>query len=169
MRPAAALIAVIALLDQLSKYWVVEHLMRPDGETATPFWTPVWIEVTPFFNLVMAWNRGISFGLFHAGSLLETLALAGVALAIVSGLTVWMVRAETQYLRMALALVIGGAIGNLIDRLRWGAVADFLDFHAFGWHFWAFNVADAAISIGAALLVFDALFSKSDSRKNTAP
>ncbi len=169
LRLGLSVAAVVLLLDQISKQWIVEGVMRPEGVTETPFFTPERIEVTPFFNLVMTWNRGISFGLFNTGAPYNTIALSALALVIVGGLVWWMKSAETRFLRLSIGLVIGGALGNLIDRIRWGAVADFLDFHAFGWHFWAFNVADAAISVGAALLVLDALFGKGDSRKNTDP
>lgn len=141
------LAAVIILVDQLVKLWVV-GTMQAD---------PRVIEVTPFLNLVMAWNRGVSFGMF-ADAEFGPWVFLGVAVVFSVVLAVWMWRSDSRLLRLALAAMIGGALGNAIDRVRWGAVADFVDVHAFGWHFWAFNVADAAISIGAVLLIADSLF-----------
>lgn len=143
---------VIVILDQLSKWWVVERLMQP----------PRVIEVTPFFNLVMTWNRGITFGLFGDTNW-GRWAFAVLALVIVAILLSWLARAAQRWVAAALGLIIGGAIGNVIDRIRWGAVADFLDFHLLGWHWWAFNLADAAIIIGVALLLLDALFGGKES------
>jgi signal peptidase II len=145
---ALALAAVILLADQASKIWVVDTLMA-DG------WRV--IEVLPFFNLVMTWNPGVSFGMFGNGAIHPWMFLAFAALLSL-GLGVWLWRSTSRVLHYGLGLMIGGALGNGIDRARWGAVADFLDVHAFGWHFWAFNVADAAISIGALLLIVDSLF-----------
>ncbi|SDH70359.1 signal peptidase II [Roseospirillum parvum] len=137
--------ALVLLLDQLTKWVMVSLVMVP----------PRIIEVTPFFNLVMAWNTGVSFSLFTgAGPWL----LTGLSLGIAGGLMLWLARADGKRLRLALSLIIGGAIGNAIDRIRFGAVADFLDVHAMGYHWPAFNVADSAITIGAVLLVWDSLF-----------
>lgn len=146
-----AVAAVTLVLDQISKWWIVGSVMNP----------PRAIELTPFFNLVMVWNRGITFGLFgdaHWGRW----AFAAVALAIVAVLGSWLWRATHRSTALALGLVIGGAIGNVIDRARWGAVADFLDFHVAGWHWPAFNVADSAIVIGVGLLLLEALFSRKE-------
>ncbi|MFN4282998.1 MAG: signal peptidase II [Alphaproteobacteria bacterium] len=145
--PVGLGIAVLLLvLDQISKWWIVGTVMNP----------PRRIEVTPFFNLVMVWNEGVTFGL---GNNVEwgRWLFAGLALVIVVILIGWLARAAHLWVLVALGLVIGGAIGNVIDRLRWGAVADFLDFHAFGWHWPAFNLADAGIVVGVLLLVLDAL------------
>ena len=141
--------AVVILLDQLSKWWVLEVVMQP---------IPHVVEVTPFFNLVMAWNTGVSFGTFGSSYAFMPYVLSAVALAIVVALALWLRQADRRYIALALGMVIGGAIGNVIDRFRFGAVADFLDFHVGGWHFWAFNVADSGISVGVALLVLDGLF-----------
>lgn len=149
------LAALVVVLDQLTKWWIVERVMQP----------PRIIPVTAHFNLVMGWNRGISFGLFNTGSALNDWLLPVLAIAIVIGLGVWLRKAERALVAWAIGLVIGGAIGNVIDRLRYGAVADFLDLHVAGWHWPAFNVADTAISVGAALLVFDALFARPESHK----
>ena len=141
--------AVVILLDQLTKWWILEVVMQP---------IPHVVEVTPFFNLVMAWNTGVSFGTFGSSHAFMPYVLSAVALAIVVALVMWLRQADRRYVALALGMVIGGAIGNVIDRFRFGAVADFLDFHIGGWHFWAFNVADSGIGVGVALLVLDGLF-----------
>lgn len=134
---------VVLALDQATKLMVLWWLDP---------WQPV--AVTPFLNLRVVWNPGVSFGMLGgAGPVLLTL----LALAIVTALVVWMARTDRGLVGLALGLVTGGAIGNVVDRARFGAVLDFLDFHAFGYHWPAFNVADAAITIGAALIVADSL------------
>jgi len=139
-------LAVVAL-DQLTKWWILDIVMRP----------PRLIEVTAFFNLVLVWNRGISFGLFNSGSPWNAVILTAVAIVIVVALLIWLRRVESALLAAAIGLIVGGAIGNVIDRVRFGAVCDFLDVHAFGYHWPAFNVADSAISVGAVVLLYDAL------------
>jgi signal peptidase II len=144
-------IAVLAL-DQASKWWIVHHIMA----------APKVIQVTSFFNLVLGYNRGVSFGMFGSGEEFGRWALVALALAIVTALTVWLVRAEKPLLAAALGMIIGGAVGNVLDRARLGGVVDFLDFHAFGYHWPAFNVADTGITVGAALLIFDSIFGDHD-------
>ena len=147
--------AIILIADQLSKWWIVSSVMVP----------PRVIPVTPFFNLVMGWNRGVSFGLFNNDSPLNDWVLPLIALVIVGFLLVWLFRAEKPLMALALGSVIGGALGNVIDRFHYGSVADFLDVHIAGYHWPAFNVADAGISVGAVILVVDSLFSGSDKNK----
>lgn len=166
MRPGLILAVIIVVLDQLSKWWVVERVMRPEGVVDTPFFSPTRIEVLPFFDLVMAWNRGVSFGIFNNDGRWNALALSVLSVAIAIGLVVWMRKSTTTLVTLALGGIIGGALGNVVDRVRWGAVADFLDVHVMGYHWPAFNLADSAISVGAVLLVLDALFTKSSSTKN---
>ncbi len=137
----------IVVADQLVKWWIVGDVMNP----------PRVIEVTPFFNLVMVWNRGVSFGAFNTASPAMSWALTALALAIAAGLLAWLWRAKSRLIAVALGLVIGGALGNVIDRVRLGAVADFLDFHVGGYHWPAFNLADAAITIGVGLILLEAL------------
>jgi signal peptidase II len=159
MRLAALLGTLTILLDQLTKWLVVEKLMRPDGVTETPFYVLYSVTITPFFSLVMAWNRGVSFGMFNnLDSRYNAWVLTAVSLVICAGLVAWMVRCADPLLRAGLALIVGGALGNVIDRVRFGAVADFLDVHVAGYHWPAFNLADSAITLGAALLLADALF-----------
>ncbi len=140
--------AAVLFLDQVTKWWIVSTVMQP----------PRIIEVTPFFNLVMGWNYGISFGFLNSVPALAQWLLPMVVVAITSALGVWLYRIDRLRPALALGLIIGGAIGNLIDRLRFGAVADFLDFHAFGTHWPAFNAADSAITVGAIVLILDSLF-----------
>lgn len=143
--------ALVTALDQLSKWVVLEIVMDP----------PRIIPVTPFFNLVLVWNRGVSFGfLSHASSQWMPWLLTALALAIMAVLAWWLRRAATRLMVLALGLVMGGALGNVIDRLRFGAVADFLDVHIAGVHWPAFNMADSAITVGAALILYDVLFAK---------
>lgn len=165
MKRALGLAAAIIVLDQLTKWWVVEKLMRPLGVWETPFYTPARIEVLPFFDLVMAWNRGVSFGILNNDGNWNAVALSLLSLVIVAGLIVWLRKVQSSMVALALGGIIGGALGNVVDRVRWGAVADFLDVHVVGYHWPAFNLADSAISIGAVVLVLDALFARPSSSK----
>lgn len=143
-----ALALLVTALDQLTKWIIVYHVMAP----------PQRIEITSFFNLVMGWNRGVSFGMFNNDWGATVWILSIVAIVIIVVLSVWLTRAGNWVLAIGLGLIIGGALGNLIDRLRFGAVADFLDFHAFGYHWPAFNVADTGITVGAICLLVETLF-----------
>jgi signal peptidase II len=147
MRKWLGIAAAVIVLDQVTKAWIARSFTLHES-----------VEITPFFNMVLVYNRGAAFSL---------LADAGgwqrgffIAIAIVASVWIaWLLRrhaAETLFC-LALSLVLGGALGNVIDRVHAGAVLDFLDFHAFGYHWPAFNVADIAISCGAVLLVWDAL------------
>jgi lipoprotein signal peptidase len=116
----------------------------------------------------MVWNRGVTFGMFAGDEAWTQIALGAVALVIAAILLRWMARAETRGIALALGAIIGGAVGNVIDRVRFGAVADFLDAHAWGWHWYVFNIADAAIVLGVVTLVADALFRPSPGGKPAA-
>ncbi|CAA7613206.1 signal peptidase II [Magnetospirillum sp. UT-4] len=166
LRPGLILAAIVMILDQATKWWIVETVMRPEGVAETPFFSPVRIEVLPVFDLVMAWNRGVSFGIFNTDGPWNALVLSVLSLVISGGLVLWLHKAETRLVGYALGAIIGGALGNVVDRIRWGAVADFLDVHVAGWHWPAFNLADSAITVGAVLLVLDALFPRRDLGKN---
>ena len=146
MRLGLAVASVIVIADQIIKWWAIALLAEQ----------PYGIEVLPFFNLILVWNQGISFGIF-GGGLLPPWLLGGVALAVALSLVIWLRKAETRLLAATIGLVIGGALGNVVDRFRFGAVADFLDFHWAGYHWPAFNLADAAISVGVVILLLDAL------------
>jgi signal peptidase II len=115
------------------------------------------VSVLPFFNLVMVWNPGISYGLFPAQGVFGTVLLVIFSVAAVAGLGWWLWSATRATLAAGLGLVIGGAIGNLIDRLVYGRVADFFHFYVRGYDWYVFNLADCAITLGVAALLYDAL------------
>jgi signal peptidase II len=138
---------VIAVADQATKWLIVARVMNP----------PRIIEVLPFLDLVMVWNRGVSFGVFNNGSEAMKWMLTGFALAIAAGLVFWLWRAKDRLTAIAVGLIIGGAVGNVIDRVRFGAVADFLDVHVGDYHWPAFNLADSAITVGVGLILLEAL------------
>jgi signal peptidase II len=144
LRQGLAIAGLVVVLDQLTKWAILTWLERA-------------IALTPFFNLVLVWNRGVSFGMFDSASRLGPWVLSGLALVVVVLLLGWLRRVDHPLTAAGLGLIIGGAIGNVIDRVRFGAVIDFLDFHALGWHWPAFNVADSAICVGALLLLVDGL------------
>ncbi len=155
------LIALVVLIaDQASKAYVLYGL----DFIACPACLP--IEVTSFFNLTMVWNRGISYGLLPANSDWQVWLLIGFSLGMSLVLSWWLVRAQSRWLALGLGLVVGGALGNVIDRFVYGAVADFFHFHAFGKSWYVFNVADAAIVMGVVAILIDALFI---ARPKTAP
>ncbi|MDH4189182.1 MAG: signal peptidase II [Betaproteobacteria bacterium] len=146
MRKAALWFGIAALLivaDYASK-WLVLARIAP-GER---------IEVTGFFNLVLVFNKGAAFSFLSTASGWQTPLFLAIAVAAAVLISVLLVRpTPSPVYRAALALILGGALGNAVDRLRFGQVVDFLDFHYLGWHWPAFNVADAAITVGALLLV----------------
>lgn len=115
------------------------------------------IEIAPFFNLVLTLNRGISFGLFNQGSDVGPYVFLALSLAIVGGLLIWLRRIDRMWIAAAVGLIIGGALGNALDRLRHGGVVDFLDFHALSYHWPAFNLADTAIVIGVSFLLLEGM------------
>ncbi len=156
-RLGLAIAAAIVAADQASKWWILAVVMEP----------PRLITVTPFFDLVMAWNRGISFGLFNDHAEWNRWVLPGLAIVIIAVLLVWLWRETGRFTAMALGAIVGGAVGNLIDRfLHNGAVADFIQVHAGPYYWPAFNLADSAISIGATMLVWHALFGRSERTKS---
>jgi signal peptidase II len=115
------------------------------------------VPVLPFFNLVMVWNPGISYGLFPASSWLGTAILEVFSVGAVIGLGWWLWRLTSLSLGVGIGLVIGGALGNLIDRLIYGRVADFFHFYGFGYDWYVFNIADTAITLGAIAIVYEVL------------
>lgn len=166
----------LVILDQISKWIVLEYFFKPEMNNETmdktldifdwiastvrlPF---AQIEITSFFNLTMVWNQGISFGLFQSGSPWPLIIIATIISVVFS---VWLCRTKSWVEAICLSMVIGGAIGNIIDRLHFSAVADFLDFHAFGWHYPAFNLADSFITVGIVILVMNSLFFDRDNEK----
>ncbi len=144
----AALLVLIA--DQASKWWILNGIDLPAlGQ----------VVVLPVLNLTMVWNRGVTFGLLNGFGTWGSVILAAVALAVVAALAVWLRRAESRLVAMAIGAIAGGAIGNVIDRVRYGAVVDFIHAHVetrwgdMSWY--VFNVADAAIVCGVAALVIE--------------
>ncbi len=151
----------ILVADQISKWWVLEVFDLP---------ARVSVPVLPFLNLTMVWNRGITFGLLSSDSGWGAALLAAVALGVVAALTVWLWQAERMAVALALGAVAGGAVGNVIDRIAYGAVVDFLHAHAGGWSWYVFNVADAAIVCGVGLLLLDSLLAgRKDGRAGQVP
>jgi lipoprotein signal peptidase len=142
----AALVVLVA--DQVSKWWVVDVLHLPQlGQ----------IVLLPMLNFTMVWNRGVTFGLLTSFGDSSYLLLAAVALAVVIALVVWLRRAESRLVAISLGAIVGGALANVIDRLRFGAVIDFIHAHIGDWSWYVFNLADAAIVCGVAALVIDSL------------
>ena len=147
---------VVLVLDQASKLWLLN--VFDIGRRGA-------VRITPFFDLVLAWNTGISYGwLQNMGTTGQTLLMAGKAVAVVL-LAIWMARSQTRLAVIGLGLIIGGAIGNAIDRIAYGAVVDFALFHVavagktYSWY--VFNLADAAIVAGVGALLYDSLFASS--------
>ncbi len=144
------LVAAVVVLaaDQASKWWILDVVQLPEvGQ----------IVLLPVLNLTMVWNRGVTFGLLTNFGHWSYLLLAAIALAVVAGLVVWLRRAESRLVATALGAIVGGALSNVIDRLRFGAVVDFIHAHLGGWSWYVFNLADAAIVCGVAVLVLDSL------------
>ena len=142
--------ALVIVLDQISKLWIINHFVY--GETLAVF---------SVFNLVLAHNAGAAFSFLSDAGGMQRWLFSAIAI-IASGWIVWLLRRHTQQklFCFALALVLGGALGNLIDRIAYGYVVDFLDFYWDTYHFPAFNVADSAITCGAALLLWESFTNK---------
>ena len=144
--PWFALSAVLIVADQLTKWAVTGYFAGRSPRE----------EITGFLNLVLVYNKGAAFSMFADAAGWQTPLLVGFAL-IAAGIvgTLILRNPGKRMLCFGLALILGGALGNLVDRLRFGHVVDFLDFHAAGWHWPAFNVADSGITVGALLLILD--------------
>lgn len=169
---------LLFLLDQISKYLILDAIQLrqflAQDLTATPPLAPSFIDwitalslprldfisipVTSFFNIVMVWNEGISFGLMSGTAGSGNMMLMFGLSAVILGFGVWMLRTSDHVIRFILAVIIGGALGNLWDRVRFGGVADFFDFYLGNWHYPAFNVADACIVVGILALMGYELF-----------
>ena len=145
---SGGLIGAVTLLDQASKWFVVDYFLNRPGV----------VEVTGFFNIVLTHNTGISFGIFSGSNDWVRWALVAAAFGIMAVLLEWLRRQPGTFLAIATGLICGGAVGNVIDRIRTGAVVDFLDFYLGTWHWPAFNLADAAITLGVLGLILDGLF-----------
>lgn len=154
---AAVGLSVAALAaDQVSKWWIATGLFGKSFADVAFFPPEPPIFVTGFFNLVLRGNTGIAFSLLRGEG--ARWFLVAVALAIVVGLLLWLRRADNLALALGIGLVVGGALGNVVDRVRLGAVVDFLEFHAFGYAWPAFNLADSAVVSGVGLLLLEGLF-----------
>ncbi len=165
-------VPLLVLIDQLSKWWVIEMILRPrvfEAQGALQeFWPwfftmgqdmfpPASIPVTNFFNIVMVWNKGVSFGMFASHAEWMPYVLGGFALIISVGMFGWFLRVAHLTIAIPLIMIIAGAISNVWDRVRFGAVADFFDFYIGNWHYPAFNIADCCIVVGVIALAFDSL------------
>ncbi len=142
---AYSLGAAVVLADQLSKYWILNVLDLPEKRQ---------IHVLPFFDLSSVSNPGVSFGLFGTGGEIGRWVLSAFSAGVVIALAIWVRKARRPLTAVSIGLIIGGAVGNLIDRVTWGHVTDFLDFSRLGFRY-VFNVADSAINIGIALLLIE--------------
>lgn len=151
MRIGLLLAAIVLVADQASKYWILNGLDLPSlGSVA----------LLPVLNLTMVWNHGVTFGMFNGLGRIGPMLLTAVAIGVVALLGVWMRRTDRPWVAAALGAIAGGAIGNVIDRVRFGAVVDFIHAHAFGWSWYVFNVADAAIVCGVGVLLLDSLLDR---------
>lgn len=150
--------ALVIVFDQLTKLWISSHFAYSESYT-----------VTGFFNLLLIHNLGASFGMLNDAGGWQRWLFSGIAVA-ASAWIIWLLRKHQQekLFCIALAFILGGALGNLIDRLMYGYVVDFLDFHWNEHHFAAFNVADSAINIGAALLLWDSFKKKPEKNDGSA-
>lgn len=147
-RLAYGLAAAVLVVDQAVKAWILEGLDLPLRLSVDLVWP---------LRLTMVWNEGVSFGFLQARHDLARWGLTAFALVVALALAAWARRADRRLLGVALGLIIGGAVGNAIDRARFGAVVDFIDVSALGFFPWVFNVADAAITIGVLLMLLDSL------------
>ena len=148
MRLGFGIAALVFLLDQLTKYWILAVVRLPERG---------YIEVLPVFRLTYVENIGVSMGLFNAYTAVGRWFLVVVTGGIAAAVAVWISREKARVDVIALGLVLGGALGNIVDRVRFGYVVDFLHFFWGEHSFWVFNVADAAISTGVLLLLSRAL------------
>ncbi len=139
------LAASVALIDQTTKNWFLGS-----SSEEHPF-----VKIAPFLNFKLSWNTGVTFGLLNDFGPWMPYILCGVALVILALLLNWLRRVRNLYAALGLGFVMGGAIGNVIDRARFGAVVDFIDFHYDGYHWYTFNVADSAIVLGVGLLLLE--------------
>jgi signal peptidase II len=146
LRTGLVIAVVVLLADQASKWAILSPIGLPERSP---------IVLAPVLNLTFVRNSGVTFGLLNGFGEWGHLLLAGLAICVVAALGVWLRRAETRLTAIALGAIAGGAIGNVIDRLRFGWVVDFIDAHLGNWHWYVFNLADAAIVCGVIALVID--------------
>ena len=145
-KQAIALVVATVIADQASKELLMRYILKAGASV------PV---IDDFFRLVIVWNPGVSFGFLGGDRALPPWVLSAVAVAVCVGLLMWLRRVDRPLTGWGIGLVMGGAIGNVIDRARWGQVFDFADFHLGQWHYPSFNVADSAIVVGVGLMLID--------------
>lgn len=163
LRQSVLIVCAIFVVDQATKHLVLyglDFISYAEGTRR--------IEVLPFFDLVLVWNRGISYGLLQAGSDFERWLLVFVSVGLTLVLAWWRTQVTEPRLALAIAIILGGALGNLVDRVVYGAVADFVLLHAFGYNWYVFNVADTAIVLGVALMAWDVIFGRSNQSTEAA-
>ncbi len=164
----AGLIIVLIFVDQVSKWWIIEEYFK-QGNNSLGFFS--WlttvsqerleftrVEINSFFNLVMVWNEGVSFGLFSNSHDMMPFILSVFAIVLSSVFAVWLTKSTSKLTSIPISFIIAGALSNVWDRARFGAVADFFDVHMGGYHWPAFNIADSLIVIGVICLMIDSLF-----------
>jgi signal peptidase II len=151
-RVAYGLAAAVFVIDQLVKWWIIEALGLRQLES---------VPVLPFFSLTWVENRGVSMGLLTADTETGRWLLVGLTAAIAAFVAFWIRRERHWPESLALGLVLGGALGNIVDRVRFGYVVDFVHLHIGAWSFYVFNVADAAITLGVAVLLLSTLRGRS--------
>lgn len=166
------LISLIALLvilaDQLSKWAIIKHVFQSPQTGGFMTWLAQVapresfppLPLIPSFNLVMVWNRGVSFGMFQNHDTMMPYILSVLGLAVCAGFLIWARHTSSRLMQTATGLIVGGALGNIWDRLRFGAVADFFDFYIGSYHWPAFNIADCAISVGVVALLIHLMLEK---------
>jgi len=137
---------IVFALDQAHKYWMLEIYRIADRGR---------VQITSFFDLVMAWNKGVSYGLFAQHSTTGRIVLIALSLVAVAALVIWMANSLTRLAALSIGLIVGGALGNLTDRILHGAVADFFHFHYAGFSWYIFNIADVAIVAGVIGLILE--------------
>ena len=147
---------IVIVLDQATKQWFESSFMVYEV-----------VNVLPFFNLTLVYNEGAAFSFLSDQSGWQRWFLAAVATVVTSVLVIWLrgLQQQEKLTAISLGLIIGGALGNLIDRLLFGHVIDFLDFYIGQYHWPAFNIADSAIFIGVAVMIYDVLFDRGDKQK----
>jgi signal peptidase II len=156
-RAIGALAALAVLVaDQASKLWLLDGLKMVDHER---------IVVTPFLDIYLVWNTGISYSLFTQSTEAGRWTLLAITAAATLLLGIWLWRVASRRVALGLGAIIGGALGNGVDRLAHGAVVDFFDFHLLGWSFYVFNLADTAITFGVVILAIDGLLADRGARK----
>lgn len=142
--------AAVIVADQLSKYYVLQQMLGVNG----------YLPFGDYFNVVKAWNTGVSFSMLNNYGHAGVYILSAIAVVVVLMLYHWLKKEDNRFTQVALGMIMGGALGNVIDRLRFGAVFDFLDFHIADMHWPAFNVADSFICIGATLIIVQSIWLK---------